>query len=64
MSDIKYVPHRDAVQIRLEGTEMPYIFMARNGDALYIYDTGMPRHGDAFIEINMAQGCLISGLFN
>ena len=32
MSDIKYVPHRDAVQIRLD---------------LHIYGTGMPRHGDA-----------------
>ena len=51
MPDIKYVPHRDAVQIRLEGTEMPYIFMTRGCQGmempLYIYGTGMPRHGDA-----------------
>ena len=47
MSDIKYVPHRDAVQIRLEGTEMPYIFMARGCQG-----TEMP-------YIFMAWGCLI-----
>ena len=45
MPDIKHVPHRDAVQIRLEGTEMPYTFMARGCQG-----TEMP-------YIFMARGC-------
>ena len=63
MPDIKYVPHRDAVQIRLEGTEMPYIFMARGCQGtempLYIYirnqyGTGMPD----FWPIQLVTGAL------
>ena len=69
MPDIKYVPHRDALQIRLEGTEMPYIFMARGCQGmempLYIYiyiyirnqyGTGMPD----FWPIQLETGALLN----
>ena len=53
MPDIKYVPQRDALQIRLEGTGIPYVIWQRG--AFYTYYTRVPRYGDAVYIYNRHQ---------